>query len=331
MKDLNKKMQDEKITVSVICLVYNHSSYLRQCLNGIINQKTNFNIEVIVNDDASVDNSKEIIKEFYKKYPNIITPIFHKENEWGKGVDIIRSALKYVSGKYVAICDGDDYWSDEYKLQTQFDFMEGHKDCSLCAHKMLTIDALSGEKLYYIPSNRIEKKEIYTAKDFLQNGYFIQTTSYFVKNDIAKAYISNTPKFCITCPAQDTALILYCIAHGNIGYIDKAMGVYRYAVKNSWSYQLKENKAKNKIFYERLISSYEEFNEYTGNKYSSQIQHAINYMAVIGECRNDLLVKGDLRRRKKYKRKEKLKGFALKRLKFLTKIWYKRQLKEPNK
>ncbi len=322
---------DNQITVSVVCLVYNHALYLKKCLDGIVGQKTNFSLEVIVNDDASTDNSKEIISEYEKKYPDLIKAIYHKENQWIKGVNIIRSVLFHAKGRYVAVCDGDDYWTDENKLQKQFEFMESHKECSMCAHKMLTVDARTEEGLFFIPKNNFEKKEIYTIRDFLKSGYFIQTTSYFVRGTVVEEYCKSLPKFIELCPAGDTALLMWCAYKGNVGYIDEKMGCYRLAVKNSWSEQLKENEEKRKSFYEGLIACYEEFDKVTKEEYHEEISHSINYLAVVGNCREDLLRKGDIKRRRRYQKREKLKSFIQTKLKFVAKIWYKRQTKEPKK
>ena len=118
--------------VSIRCLVYNHEPYLRQCLDGFIMQKTNFRFEAIVHDDCSTDGSASIIKEYAEKYPDIIKPIYEDENQYSKGFDLaekkIASAYK---GKYIAVCEGDDYWIDPYKLQKQVDFLESHPDYGL--------------------------------------------------------------------------------------------------------------------------------------------------------------------------------------------------------
>lgn len=126
--------QDKSIIlVTVKVLVYNQAPYLRQCLDGIISQKTNFRFEVIIHDDCSSDGSIDIIREYVKKYPNIIKPIFEIENQYSKvgfsGIDKIMDA--YINGKYIAFCEGDDYWTDMLKLQKQVDFLESHDDYGL--------------------------------------------------------------------------------------------------------------------------------------------------------------------------------------------------------
>lgn len=127
------QIDNSTILVTVKTLVYNKAPYLRQCLDGIINQKTNFRFEVIVHDDCSFDGSADIIREYAEKYPNIIKPIFEIENQYSKvgfsGIDKIMDA--YINGKYIAFCEGDDYWTDMFKLQKQVDFLESHDDYGL--------------------------------------------------------------------------------------------------------------------------------------------------------------------------------------------------------
>ena len=116
---------DNEIKVSIYCLSYNHAQYLAQTIEGIVNQKTNFNFELLIHDDATTDGSNQIILNYQKKYPNIIKPIIQKENQYSKGINISKEILfPLFKGKYVAICEGDDYWTNENKLLRQFDFLE---------------------------------------------------------------------------------------------------------------------------------------------------------------------------------------------------------------
>lgn len=110
--------------VSISCITYNHVSYIRQCLDGFLMQKTDFPFEIVVHDDASTDKTAEIVREYEKKYPNIIKPIYELENQYSKpGISINDITFPYLRGKYIALCEGDDYWIDENKLQMQVDFL----------------------------------------------------------------------------------------------------------------------------------------------------------------------------------------------------------------
>ena len=119
--------------VSVYCMTYNHENYIRDCLDGFLMQKTTFPFEVIVHDDASTDRTQEIIREYAEKYPDIIRPIYQKENQRRLKVSAITTyVFPEVRGKYVAICEGDDYWTDEEKLQKQIEIMDAHPECHFC-------------------------------------------------------------------------------------------------------------------------------------------------------------------------------------------------------
>ncbi len=130
---------DNQIIVSIQCLAYNHAPYIRQCLDGFVMQKTNFRFEAIVHDDASTDGTQDIIREYEKKYPDIIKPIYQKENQYSKGIPgyITNLITQQCKGKYIAVCEGDDYWIDPLKLQKQVDFLEAHPDYTLFFHNAL--------------------------------------------------------------------------------------------------------------------------------------------------------------------------------------------------
>ena len=124
---------DESLMVSIQCLAYNHKKYIRQCLDGFVMQKTNFRFEAIVHDDASDDGTSEIIREYADRYPNIIKPIYETENLYSRHDGSLRRVVqKKLSGKYIALCEGDDYWIDPLKLQKQVDFLEANPDYGIC-------------------------------------------------------------------------------------------------------------------------------------------------------------------------------------------------------
>ena len=124
MKSIEKNAQfkddEEKPLVSVICLCFNEELYIKQALESILDQKTNFTFEIICHDDASTDGTSNIIQEYAEKYPDKIVPILQEDNKVSKGEQIILKYIYPVSrGKYMAYCDGDDYWTDKNKLQKQ--------------------------------------------------------------------------------------------------------------------------------------------------------------------------------------------------------------------
>jgi glycosyltransferase involved in cell wall biosynthesis len=152
--------------VSICCLTYNHGLYIRHCINSLITQKTDFPFEIVVHDDASIDNTIEIIKEFEIKYPRIVRPIYQKINQRSLKTDrVIKLVFNSSKGKYIALCEGDDYWLDPFKLQKQVDYLERNKEFGLVhgnscilneKKKKLIIDFKKQE--YY---NNCSKKELF--------------------------------------------------------------------------------------------------------------------------------------------------------------------------
>ena len=127
------KTNNNELMVTIRCMTYNHEPYIRQCLEGFVMQKTNFRFEAIVHDDASTDGTAAIIREYAEKYPDIIKPIYETENQYSKHDGSLKRIMNCVThGKYIALCEGDDYWIDSLKLQKQIDYMEQHSECSLC-------------------------------------------------------------------------------------------------------------------------------------------------------------------------------------------------------
>lgn len=132
-----------KPLVSISCITYNHELYIRDSLEGMLMQQCDFDFEILIHDDASTDNTQKIIKEYQEKYPNIIKPIFQKENQYSKGKRGFNATYNFTraKGKYIAICEGDDYWTDPLKLQKQVDFLEANNEFSFCAHYVNAVDA----------------------------------------------------------------------------------------------------------------------------------------------------------------------------------------------
>lgn len=129
---MNKKSGINPL-VTIRCITYNHEPYIRQCLEGFVMQKTSFCFEAIVHDDASTDGTVNIIREYAEKYPEIIKPIYETENQYSKGDgSLTRIMDAHTHGKYVATCEGDDYWTDPYKLQKQVDILEQNPKASFC-------------------------------------------------------------------------------------------------------------------------------------------------------------------------------------------------------
>ena len=170
---------DNKPLVAIHCLVYNHEPYLRDCFEGFVMQQTNFPFVAIVHDDASTDASAAIIREYEEKYPDIIKPIYEAENLYQKGGftainEVMNTAIDASGAKYVAMCEGDDYWTDPLKLQKQVDFMEANPEYSLCFHPVMVLNQGTGEML---PDTLRQVPDTTTIEDLALYSNYIHTPS----------------------------------------------------------------------------------------------------------------------------------------------------------
>jgi glycosyltransferase involved in cell wall biosynthesis len=173
--------------VSVSCMTYNHAAYLRQCLDPILAQQTNFPFEIVIHDDASTDGTIDIIEEYVTKHPGIIHPIFQKENQYSKGIRGLPSRFNYprCRGKYIAVCEGDDYWTDPLQLQKQIDFLEAHDDYVMTYHDMDVVDQ-HGNILQQSPIPARHKKD--ASKEDLILGRRVPMTLTLCFRNVIKEF-----------------------------------------------------------------------------------------------------------------------------------------------
>ncbi|MBQ3041416.1 MAG: glycosyltransferase [Clostridia bacterium] len=240
--------------VSVICLVYNHEPYLRKCLDGFVNQKCNFEYEVLIHDDASTDNSASIIREYEEKYPNIIKPIYQTENQMSKGVKISSTYIYPIAkGEYIAWCEGDDYWTSEDKLQRQVDFLDEHPEYIACIHKYDVINR-KGEKVDKITFGYYENEGVYTLDDFQKYEMPGQLATYVCRN----IFTSNLEKYLCFEKAKlpgDMKITLFLLLYGDIWRLDEKHSVYRHVSEqggNSWSSRILGDKKRIHRFWNAL-------------------------------------------------------------------------------
>lgn len=210
---------NETPMVSVVCATYNQEAYIRQCLEGIMMQKTSFSFEVLINDDASTDNTASIIKEFEIKYPKHIKPIYQKENQYSKGIKIDPNYnIPRAQGKYIAMCEGDDYWIDELKLQKQFDFMENHPECTMCFHNAEIENNLKDKTISHI---QIEDREYFSNELF--SNWIVPTASMFFRKDFLDFKILTNKNIL----NGDLIYILLAAEKGKVYGLSEKMSTYR--------------------------------------------------------------------------------------------------------
>ena len=225
----------EKIMVSVMCTAFNHEEYIRQALEGMVSQKTDFDYEILINDDVSSDGTADIIREYAAKYPEKIRAFFPEKNLYSQNIDVYyHSFFPSARGKYVAFCEGDDYWCDESKLQRQVDFLEAHPDYSACVHNT---------ELLYCAGNRenepLIKREGERDVEFedilpgMNNAW--HTSSLVAKTELLK----NPPDYYyVACDYGfgDYPYGIWLRHNGPVRFLDRCMSVYRINSNvGSWS------------------------------------------------------------------------------------------------
>lgn len=185
-------MDSKTPIVTVWCLAFNHNPYIRQCLQGFVEQKTDFKFEVLVHDDASTDGTQDIILEYQQKYPDLIKPILEKENLYSRhDGSLMKLQVDLCRGKYIAFCEGDDYWTDPLKLQKQVDFLESHPDFGMCHTDFSLSDGsrrthyteIYPDGNYYPGMLEHENVMIGTLTVLFKKEIFDRTPKYYFDND----------------------------------------------------------------------------------------------------------------------------------------------------
>ncbi|MBO7050604.1 MAG: glycosyltransferase family 2 protein [Bacteroidaceae bacterium] len=248
---MSSNTDERPLMVSIKCMVYNHAPYLRQCLDGFIMQKTNFRFEAMVHDDASTDNSADIIREYAQKYPDIIKPVIEKENVYSKDIIRLRRITNEMcTGKYVAHCEGDDFWTDPYKLQKQVDYMEAHPGCSLCfsAARILCEKGIPDSDSLVFEQQKT--RDWYGTE--ITKQWSVATASILHINDMHD--YPYDPRFIY----GDGPLLLFMLQKGYLHCIGEQMVTYRRNA-SSVSYQTRN--------IPRIITHYEAIKEVFGKKY----------------------------------------------------------------
>lgn len=236
------------LLVSVVMITYGHEKYIEKSINGVLSQVLDGKIELLISDDRSPDNTENIVNKIITEHPNgsWIKYIKHSENKGA--IPNFAWSISQAEGKYIAICEGDDYWTDPLKLQKQINFLDHNEDYSICFHHVDEVDEngkLISEK---IVQSEIEEKD-YTIDD-LSKGNFIHTPSVVFRKNVQKL-----PDFFIFSPLGDYPLHMINASYGKIKYFPDTMAVYRVGA-GIWSSQTRIYKVINTLFTLKLLISY---------------------------------------------------------------------------
>jgi len=218
--------------LSVCVPTYNHEQYIGRMLDGALMQQTSFDFEIVIGDDASTDATPDIIRAYDAKRPGVSTrglirAFLHSENLGPKeprefaGRNNVLQLLKACKGEYVAMCEGDDYWTDPLKLQKQVDFLDQNPDFAVCHHNMEVIYEDGSPSHYF---NAPDQKAVSTIEDLLEDKWFMATASWVYRNHFLT---EDFAEWHAKAAAGDWAIMFQLAAKGKIGYLNEVMGVYR--------------------------------------------------------------------------------------------------------
>lgn len=211
--------------LSVAIITYNHEEYISQAIDGVLRQKTTFPIELIIGEDCSTDRTREICLTYQKKFPEIIKVLCPKQNLGAHENFIV--TFDHCRGKYTAICEGDDYWTDPLKLQKQVDFLEANPDFAICFHDVTVIYEDKNRQSHLLHSKK--PKETAVFEDLAKEN-FIPTPACVFRSNLFKTF----PDWYFEMSLGDWILHLLVAQHGKIKYIDEPMGVYRIHAQGAW-------------------------------------------------------------------------------------------------
>lgn len=207
-----------EIIVSICCVTYNHAPYIRQCLDGFLMQKTDFKYEIIIHDDCSTDGTTDIVKEYADKYPELIVPIIQHTNQYQNGIKSILATFVYpkVRGKYIALCEGDDYWIDSLKLERQVSFLEESLTYVAVSENGYEINTVTGEMQLFNKS----KEHDLMIEEMIVKRRFPTASVLFRSNVLDSIFYSMKI-------SMDTELWIYLASKGNFRYLMNVSSVYR--------------------------------------------------------------------------------------------------------
>jgi glycosyltransferase involved in cell wall biosynthesis len=217
----HRNNEHEPVMVSVVVSTYKHESFIAEALESILMQVCNFRVEILVNDDASPDQTANVVKNYESKYPKVFRNFYQVENQYSKGIkpwfDVLFPAAK---GKYIALCEGDDYWTDPHKLQKQVDFLESNPEYVITTHDVDVIGLDSYGNWFTLAG---ENKEI-TIRDWIM-GYPAQTCTYFFRSE----FVRHLPSWFYTLGVGDMSLVILLMSRSNLKcyWMKDKMSVYR--------------------------------------------------------------------------------------------------------
>ena len=258
-----------KPKVAVFMVTYNHARFIAQAIEGVIMQQTDFPVKLFIGEDCSTDKTREICQYYKERYPEQIELVLH-----GKNVGAVANAqsiypLCFEYGKYTAMCEGDDYWTNPYKLQKQVDFLETNSDFAICFHNVKVI--YENDQPFYL-LNPPDQRIVSTIKHLIED-WFIGTCSCVFRNGFIEF-----PSWFIDCYSNDMVMWMLIGRHGKVRYLDDVMAVYRkHSAGMSFNYGVADDPHAAISFYENKVFMYDNMlREFNG-------EHSAEFKQMIGK------------------------------------------------
>jgi len=264
------RISNQKPLVSVISITYNHEPFIRACLEGFMMQQTSFPVEFIIHDDASTDHTADIIREYYQKRPDLFHVIIEKENLYSQHKPIMQPLYDMAQGKYVALCEGDDYWIDPLKLQKQFNYMEQHPQCNVCSHRVKVYEEFSSSKM----EDRKIKEGDYYAGDILKNNLYFYMCSLFYKRSF---FLAEKPSFFRRNACAEIGIVLYMVKDSYCHQFSDIMGTYRLQNRNSVSKKDRSTRENYRDLMQRCLLFWRDVDTFFDHKYTIPISYKIRF------------------------------------------------------
>lgn len=240
--------------VSILCNTYNHENYIEDAIRGFVLQKTEFPFEIIVHDDASTNDNVKKIKKYAERYPNIVKLVVQSENQFSQGQKPTILSFSYASGEFVALCEGDDFWISDDKIQSQCGFLRDNPGFNGCAHSALQLSPSGNVRRI----NRYKKNCLSCNFVIEQGGGVVPTASLFVRRSVIERFSENFQN----APLGDYFIQVLAAEGLGLSYINSAQSVYRYASETSVSRaERKKSTEEIRDFVQRFESSLETLSE----------------------------------------------------------------------
>ena len=254
--------------VSILCTTYNHEPFIADAMEGFLMQEVDFPIEILINDDASTDRTPEILREYEQEHPHLLRITYQTVNQYSQGVKpLLQVLLPRARGKYIALCEGDDYWIDPRKLKTQVAYMEKHPECSMSVHSARIL--APGQADPVDPSRPAKERMLFVQDVVPHDGDLMPTAGMLFR----RKYVQRLPPWIHQAPIGDLPLMLALSAQGYVWYVPDVMSVYRVGVAESWTNRRRESWSVQQrwLYFRAEMKMYDGFDEWSGGQWAKLV------------------------------------------------------------